>query len=95
MVYNRKTKVSYEEKESLFLKILYSNVVGRLILKIFTLKWFTSIGELYMNSKLSKLKIKKLIKKNKINMDEYEKENYKNFDEFFTRRIKSNKRKFN
>lgn len=93
MVYNRKTKVTYEEKESLFLKILYSNVVGRCILKLFTLKWFTSLGELYMNSKLSKLKIKRFIKKNKINMDEYEKENYHNFDEFFTRKIKINKRK--
>lgn len=93
MVYNRKTKELYEEKESLFLKILYSNVVGRLILKIFTLKWFTTLGQIYMNSKLSKLKIKKFIRKNKINMSEYEKVNYNNFDEFFTRRIKSNKRK--
>lgn len=93
MVYNRKTKLVYDEKESLFLKILYSNVVGRCILKVFTLKWFTNLGKLYMNSKLSKLKIKRFIKKNNINMEEYEEATYNSFDEFFTRRIKSNKRK--
>jgi len=92
VVYNRKTKLVYDEKESLFLKILYSNVVGRGILKVFTLKWFTNLGKLYMNSKLSKLKIKRFIKKNNINMDEYEVAKYNSFDEFFTRRIKSNKR---
>lgn len=92
MIYNRNTKECINEKESLLLKILYSNMVGRIILKPFTYKWFTNFGKLYMNSKLSKHKIKKFIKKNNINMDEYVKEDYDSFDAFFTRRIKSNVR---
>lgn len=92
MIYNRKTRECYEEKESLLLKILYNNIIGRVILKIFTYKFITLIGACYMNSRLSKIRIKKFIKSNKINMDEYEKKEYKNFDDFFTRTIKSEKR---
>ena len=83
MIYDRKNNKIFDEKESLGLKILYSNMAGRLILKPFTYKWFTTLGEKYMNSKLSKRKINKFIKKNNINMDEYEKQEYSCFDKFF------------
>lgn len=92
MIYDRKKKKCIEEKESLVLKILYGNMVGRIVLKPFTYKWFTNLGECYMNSKFSKHKIKKFIKKNNINMDEYEEKKYSSFDDFFTRKIKSNVR---
>lgn len=92
MIYNRNTNEFIEEKESLLLKILYSNMAGRIILKPFTYKWFTNIGKCYMNSKLSKHKIKKFIKKNNINMNEYEEKKYNSFDDFFIRKIKNNVR---
>lgn len=92
MIYNRKTKEYIEEKESLLLKILYGNIVGRIILKPFTYKWFTNLGKCYMNSKLSRFKINKFINKNSINMDDYEEQKYNNFDDFFTRKIRSNVR---
>ena len=54
MIYDRKNNNYYEEKESALLKILYNNVFGRTILKVFTYKWFTNLGAFYLNSKLSK-----------------------------------------
>ena len=46
-----------------------------------------------MNSKLSRIKIKGFIKKNKINMDEYKEKEYTSFNDFFMREIKAEKRK--
>ena len=48
-----------------------------------------------MNSRLSKYKIKKFIKDNKIKITDYEKTNYNSFNEFFTRKIISIKRPIN
>lgn len=87
MIYDRVTKSYINEKESNLLKFLYSNIFGRLIIKLLTYKFFTKLGELYMNSRLSKLKIKRFIKKNNIDMNEYKETEYKNFDEFFIRDI--------
>lgn len=92
MIYNRHTKEYIEEKDSSGLKFLYSNVVGRFILKVLTMKWFTNVGAMYMRSSLSKFRIKRFIKKNNINMDDYINEDFKCFDEFFIRKIKDDKR---
>ena len=88
MIYDRYNKTYMDEKESGTLKFLYHNKIGRIILKPFTCKWFTNIGALYMNSKLSKHRIKKFIKNNNIDMNDYIVDNYKSFDNFFTRKIK-------
>lgn len=95
MIYNRDSKEYIYEKDSFILKFLYGNVVGRFILKLFTMKWFTNLGALYMRSSLSKLRIKKFIKQNNINMEDYVMDNYKCFDEFFIRKIKEDKRPLN
>ena len=95
MIYNRDSKEYIYEKDSFILKFLYGNVLGRFILKLFTMKWFTNLGALYMRSSLSKLRIKKFIKQNNINMEDYVMDNYKCFDEFFIRKIKEDKRPLN
>lgn len=71
---------------------LYNTTYGRIILKILTKPFVSKLGGLYMNSKLSKLMIKSFIRKNNINMDEYEIETYNCYNDFFTRRIKKDKR---
>lgn len=81
------------EKENKGLKFLYNNVFGRLVLKLITLKFIVKMYAKYQNSKLSKHKIKKFIRKNNINMDEYINEDYKSFNDFFMRKIKPEKRK--
>lgn len=93
MYYDLKSKKIIKVKESKTLKLLYNNVVGRIILKIATTHIVAKIYSKYMNSKLSRYKINKFIKKNNINMDEYEHQYYNSFNDFFIRKIKMNKRK--
>lgn len=95
MIYDLKNDKYIETKESKSLVFLYNTFLGRLILKIFTRKFVANLVARYMNSGLSKHKIKSFIKKNNINMDEYEKKDYNSFNDFFIRKIKKGKRKIN
>ena len=92
MIVNRRTGSSYEEKETKLVSWLYHNIIGRFLLKILTCKFISNLGGLYMRSPLSKLKIKKFIRQNHIDMTEYEEQTYHNFDEFFIRKIKKEAR---
>ena len=92
--YNLKTNKYIEiEENNRGLNFLYSNVFGRIILKIVISKPIRNIYNKYMTSKYSLKKIDKFIKDNNINMDEYQEENYKSFNDFFIRKIKDDKRK--
>ncbi len=93
-IYNRETKDFYEQKESgnLALKLLYKNPLGRLILKWLVNPSVSKISGKYNDSKYSKRKIKKFIKKNNINMEDFIEEEYNNFNDFFTRTVKEEKR---
>ena len=75
------------------LNFLYNTVLGRCLLKIATSKKIAAIYAKYMNSSLSKHKINRFIKKNNIDMSEYEETNYNSFNDFFKRKIKKEKRK--
>lgn len=87
-----KIKNNKEDKTTLF---LYNTILGRLLLKILTLRIISKIGGLFLSSSLSKIFIKKFIRKNNINMSDYENIKYKSFNDFFIRKIKSNKRPIN
>ena len=93
-IYNRETNESYDSKESgnIALKFLYNTILGRLILKWLVNPSVSKISGKYNDSKYSKRKIKKFIKKNNINMDDFILEDYNNFNDFFTRTIKEEKR---
>lgn len=92
MYYNLKTKEITNEKESSALNFLYNNIIGRLFLKIACTHVIANIYAKYMNSGLSKHKIKKFIKNNNIDMNDYKKTSYKSFNDFFMREIKEDKR---
>ena len=77
------------------LDFLYNTFIGRIILKLFTTKTFANIVALYMNSGLSKHRIKRFINKNDINVYEYDDKKYKSYNDFFIRKIKMGKRKIN
>ncbi len=85
-------KIIKEDDSSKGLSFLYDTKIGRIILKLITRKWLTRLYAKYMNSSLSKRKIKKFIEKNHIDLNEYEDENYNSFNEFFMRKIKKEKR---
>lgn len=93
MYYDLKTDTYFNKKDSKSLKFLYNSFLGRCILKLLTNKFIANMYAKYMNSSLSKHKIKKFIKNNNIDINEYEEKEYKSFNDFFIRNIKNNKRK--
>ena len=95
MYYDLKTKKITNSNESKALKFIYNTIIGRLLLELACTSTVSNIYAKYMNSKLSRHKIKKFIKKNNIKMDEYESVEYKSFNDFFMRKIKDGKRIIN
>lgn len=89
---DRKTKQIKEEKEDKITIFLYNTILGRILLKILITKPISKIYGKYLDSKLSIRKIKPFIKKNQINMNDYQKEDYQSFNEFFKRKINPDKR---
>lgn len=71
---------------------LYHSLCGRCLLKILTMPAISKMAGIFMNSSLSRLYINHFIKSNKIDMNDFENENWACFNEFFTRKLKPNKR---
>ena len=92
MYYDLKKENLIENKDNNALRFLYNTIIGRIFLKIVITKPISKMYAKYMNSNLSKRKIKKFIKKNNIDMDEYINQEYKSFNDFFMRKIKEDKR---
>lgn len=92
---NRKSSEDIITESSKTLNFLYGTFVGRIVLKILTRRWISNLIGIYMNSSLSKHKIKKFIDKNNINTYEYEYKHYKSYNEFFTRKVIESKRPIN
>ncbi len=93
-IIDRKSKEKYLEKSPKGSPILYKTLIGGLALVFVTRKSVSKIGSLYMNSKLSRKRINGFIEKNNIDMSDYPKEDYKSFNEFFTRKIIPGRRPF-
>ncbi|MDO4283082.1 MAG: phosphatidylserine decarboxylase [Clostridia bacterium] len=91
----RENKYIYvEQYHQKSLDFLYHTKIGRVLLKtIVTRKAISKIYGRYQSSKLSKRKIEKFIATYHIDMNDYEKVDYQNFNEFFSRKIKNEKRK--
>ena len=91
-LYDFETKTITHEKDSLSLRFLYNTLLGRCILKVLIRPFFSKFASIFFNSRISKLKINSFIKNNNINMEEYETQDYKSFNDFFIRKIKPEKR---
>lgn len=89
MIFDRKTKKYIKEQTNSALSFLYNNMIGRFFLFILTRRLVSKLGAIYLNSPLSKGRIKKMIKKHDIDLSEYEKCDYKSFNEFFMRKKKN------
>lgn len=88
-IVDRKTKKERVLEYSGVIKFLYTSILGRLILKLVTCKFISSLVGKYMNSKLSIKRINKTIKENNIDMNLYEKKEYTSFNDFFIRKKKN------
>ncbi len=71
---------------------LYHTFCGRCLLKVLTLPVVSKTAGFFLSTPLSKVYIKKIIKKNKIDMNDFEPKKYKSFNEFFVRKIRDGKR---
>ena len=85
---NRTTNELINAKENISLVLLYKTHLGRVFLKILIQPWFTKLSGTIMNSKVSNIITKKLIKKYNINQDEYEKQKFTSYNDFFIRKKK-------
>lgn len=70
-----------------WLNKLYGNIFGRCVLKILTMPFISKAVGKFMDSELSVPLIKPFIRKSFIDMDDYERVDYKSYNEFFTRKI--------
>ena len=82
-------------KVSKIQKFLYRTFAGRFLLKILTAPAISVIVGKFMDSPLSIPCIKPFIRRNNIDMSEYEKTEFRSYNEFFTRKIKSERRVVN
>jgi len=92
-------KFSYEivktpYDESLVVRFLYRTIPGRLVLKFLVRTTVSKLAGLIMDCQVSKLFVAGFVKRNRIDMDEYEKSEYKSFNDFFERKIKQSRRVF-
>ena len=76
------------------LKFLYQNIFGRVILRILRAKWISKAAGAFLSTRLSKLLIKPFVKKNGIDLSEYESDNFTCFNDCFCRKIKQGLRVF-
>lgn len=76
------------------LSFLYNSVIGRILVKIMVSNFLLNklIGW-FLSRKISCLLIKPFIKKNKVNISDYDNIKYTSFNDFFIRKIKKGKRK--
>ena len=91
---NRKGEIikKADNSQELILKSLYGTFAGRCLLKILTQPTVSKAAGAFMDSGLSAPLIKPFIRKNNINISEYQMNGIKSYNDFFTRRVKSGKR---
>lgn len=82
------TELMKVQKDSRGLSFLYENILGRAVLKCLTARWITVLSGKYLDSKMSQRLIPGFVKKNDIDLSQYEECEYPNFNEFFSRKIK-------
>ncbi len=75
-----------------FLAFLYTTALGRMLLKPLVKPWISMAGGKLLSGRFSIIPIKSFIKKNHIDMSDYEDRKYKSFNDFFTRKIIDGKR---
>ncbi len=85
------TDISDSSQDKL-LKALYTNTVGRALIKLLVNPVVSEIGGKILSTKLSALSVNGFIKKNNIDMSDYEPTEYMSFNDFFTRKIADGKR---
>lgn len=88
---NRKSRKN--KRETTTLRFLYHTTPGRIVLKGLSAPAVSRVCGAFLDSSLSKPLIRSFVKKNKINLSEFESQKYRCFNDCFTRKIKPELRK--
>ena len=75
-------------EESRGLRFLYHNPIGRVLLRLLRARWVSRLAGAFMDSRLSKPLIRRFVKKNGIDLSEFESDSFRCFNDCFCRRIK-------
>ena len=84
--------IANDTSQETVLAFLYKTKPGRFLLRALVRPWVSKIGGAVLDSPISCVGIKPFVKKNKIDLTEYEPKKYKSYNDFFTRRIKEGAR---
>lgn len=76
------------EPDSKSLRFLYKNPAGRVFLKLLSAPRLSKLCGSFLSSSLSRPLIGSFVRKNGIDLSQYEDRDYHDFNDFFTRRIK-------
>ena len=87
-IINRKTNEIINKKEGLLINFLYRTSLGRTILKILIKPWWTKLIGKIMNSGISNIITKYIMKKHNINKEQFINKKFKSYNDFFTRKKK-------
>lgn len=90
---DREGRITIEDSgQDRLLKWMYTHCLGRGILKVLVRPGISKAGGWFLDRSCSCLFIPSFIKSNAINMNDYEPQQYKSYNEFFTRQIKRENR---
>lgn len=83
---------SKKDGQDKLLEKLYKSVVGKLILKVCVQPFVSQVGGEILNTRISKVFIAPFVKKNGIDLAEYEKHSFSSYNDFFMRKMKEENR---
>ncbi len=86
--------ISNDTKQDKSLEFIYSKAPMRFLLRILARPTVSKVAGKFLDTWPSTFLIDPFVKKNHIQMKEYERRKYSSYNEFFTRKIKANKRPF-
>lgn len=89
---NKSRIVYYQKGQAKSLSFLYTTRIGRSCLKFLINPSVSKISGRFLSTRISSLMIKNFVKKNNIDMNEYEQRRFRSYNDFFTRKILEGKR---
>ena len=89
----KRTRLTYEYKgQAKSLSFLYTTALGRGCLKLLIKPSVSKISGKFLSTKLSTHMIKSFVKKNNIDLTQYEQRKFNSYNDFFTRKVLDGKR---
>lgn len=92
MINTRFEKPIAPPKDGAMLRFLYRRALGRCLLRLLISRPLSKAAGAYLSSRFSKWHIKKFVRNNSINLNDFESDNFRSFNDCFCRKIKDGKR---